>query len=198
MKIKRSPIHQGDILAAVSWYLNLIVICLIFVFIEMLDKLIAYIMCWYQTLYQVEPVVWTNRITTRFCIRWSLSCELTASQLVVTATRSDTDSQDRLDLIQSIVPTHYTCNGYVSWFCYLEVHILFWVEEVETLYIHLRIYSQTTQSFGKLSIKTDSWNIIHYWNKRILLEKMIDCCSFWVFGLLLRRVWRYQRGNQNP
>jgi hypothetical protein len=31
----------------------------------MLDKLITYIVCWYKTLYQVLPVAWTNRITTR-------------------------------------------------------------------------------------------------------------------------------------
>jgi len=30
----------------------------------MLDKLITYIVWWYKTLYQVLPVVWTNRITT--------------------------------------------------------------------------------------------------------------------------------------
>jgi len=30
----------------------------------MLDKLITYIVCWYKTLYQVLPVVWTKRITT--------------------------------------------------------------------------------------------------------------------------------------
>jgi len=49
-------------------FVNLIstlVICLKFVFIEMLDKLITYIVCWYKTLYQVLPVVWTNCITTR-------------------------------------------------------------------------------------------------------------------------------------
>ena len=34
-------------------------------------------------------------------------CELTASQLVATATRSDTGLHNRLDLIQSIVPPHY-------------------------------------------------------------------------------------------
>jgi hypothetical protein len=39
--------------------------CLKFVFIEMLDKLITYIVCWYKTLYQVLPVAWTNLITTR-------------------------------------------------------------------------------------------------------------------------------------
>jgi hypothetical protein len=41
-------------------FINLIstlVICLKFVFIEMLDKLITYIVCWYKTLYQVLPVV---------------------------------------------------------------------------------------------------------------------------------------------
>jgi hypothetical protein len=31
----------------------------------MLDKLITYIVCLYKTLYQVLPVAWTNRITTR-------------------------------------------------------------------------------------------------------------------------------------
>ena len=41
-----------------------VVICLKFVFIEMLDKLITYIMCWYKTMYQVSPVAWTNCITT--------------------------------------------------------------------------------------------------------------------------------------
>ena len=38
---------------------------LLFLFIEMLDKLITYIVCWYKTLYQVLPVEWTNRITAR-------------------------------------------------------------------------------------------------------------------------------------
>jgi hypothetical protein len=42
-----------------------LVICLKFVFIEMLDKLITYIVCWYNTLYQVLSVAWTNRIATR-------------------------------------------------------------------------------------------------------------------------------------
>ena len=35
--------------------------------------------------------------------------ELTASQLVAIVTRSDTGSHNRLDLIQSLVPTHYVC-----------------------------------------------------------------------------------------
>ena len=49
-------------------FVNLIstlVICLKFDFIEMLDKLNTYIVCWYNILYQVLPVVWTSRITTR-------------------------------------------------------------------------------------------------------------------------------------
>ena len=41
------------------------VVCLKVVSIEMLDKLITYIACWNKTLYQVLPVAWTNRITTR-------------------------------------------------------------------------------------------------------------------------------------
>jgi hypothetical protein len=31
----------------------------------MFNYLITHIVCWYKTLYQVLPVVWTNRITTR-------------------------------------------------------------------------------------------------------------------------------------
>jgi hypothetical protein len=31
----------------------------------MLDKLIAHIVGWYKTLYQVLPVAWTNRVATR-------------------------------------------------------------------------------------------------------------------------------------
>jgi len=31
----------------------------------MLDIVITYIVCWYQTLYQDLPIAWTNRITTR-------------------------------------------------------------------------------------------------------------------------------------
>jgi len=60
--------------------------------------------------------------------------ELTASQLV--ATRSDTGSHNRLNLIQSLVPPHYVCFGYISvmdvelflkkqYFIYTNVHI-FW------------------------------------------------------------------------
>jgi hypothetical protein len=42
-----------------------------------------------------------------------LLCEQTASQLVAIATRSDTASHNRQDLIQSLVPPHYVCNGYL-------------------------------------------------------------------------------------
>jgi hypothetical protein len=57
----------------------------------MLDKLITYIVWWYTTVYQV----------------------LSDAQLVAITTRSDTDSQNRLDLIRSLVPPHYVCNGYI-------------------------------------------------------------------------------------
>ena len=57
----------------------------------MLDKLITYIVWWYKTVYQVLSVAWTNRI-------------------------SDAGSHNRLDLIQSLVPLHYVCNGYLSFF----------------------------------------------------------------------------------
>ena len=51
---------------------------------------------------------------TRLCIRSCLLREQTASQLVAIATRSDTGSHNRLDLIHSLVPPHYVCNGYIS------------------------------------------------------------------------------------
>ena len=63
----------------------------------MLDKLVTYIVCWYKTLY----------------IRYCLLSELIASQLVAIATCCDTGSHNRLDLIQSLVPPHYVCNGYI-------------------------------------------------------------------------------------
>ena len=50
-----------------------------------------------------------------FSNRSCLLCKLTASQLVAIATRSDTGSHNRLDLIQSLVPPHYVYNGYLSW-----------------------------------------------------------------------------------
>jgi len=99
-------------------FVNLIstlVFYLKFVFIEMLDKLITYIVCWYKILYQVLPVVWTSRITTR----------------------SDTGSHNRHNLIQSLVPPHYVhvCNRYI-YDCFLckikgngilqSVYTLFW------------------------------------------------------------------------
>jgi len=45
-------------------------------------------------------------------MRSRLSCELTASLLV--ATCNDTDSYNRLNLIQSLVPTYHVYNGYIS------------------------------------------------------------------------------------
>ena len=64
-----------------------------FVFIEVLDKLITYIVCRYKTLYQVLSVVWTNHIITRrYC-----------------------------DPIQNLVPAHYVYNWYVSMFSSLYI-----------------------------------------------------------------------------
>ena len=50
-----------------------------------------------------------------FCLGFNscLLLELTASQLLAIAKSSDTDSHNRLDLIYSLVPTHYVCNGYL-------------------------------------------------------------------------------------
>ena len=57
-----------------------------------------------------------HSVVVQDCIRSCLLCELTASQIVAIATRSDTVSHNRLDLIQSLVPPHYVCNGYISLF----------------------------------------------------------------------------------
>jgi hypothetical protein len=48
-----------------TYFNSTLAICLKFIFIEMLDKLITYIVWWYKTVYQVLSVVWTNRITIR-------------------------------------------------------------------------------------------------------------------------------------
>ena len=48
------------------------------------------------------------------CVSGLVLRELTASQLVAIATRSDTGSHNTLDLIQSLVPPHHACNGYIS------------------------------------------------------------------------------------
>ena len=45
-------------------------------------------------------------------MRFHLLCELTSSLLVAIMTCSDTGSYNRLDLIQSLIPTHCACNGY--------------------------------------------------------------------------------------
>ena len=53
-----------------------------------------YIVCWYKTLYQVEPIVWTNITTSGAYI--ATSCDAVRSR-------------NRRDLTQSLVriPTHY-------------------------------------------------------------------------------------------
>jgi hypothetical protein len=52
-------------------------------------------------------------VCTRLCIKSCLSYELTVSLLVAITTLSATGSHKRLDMIQSLVHTHYVCNGYV-------------------------------------------------------------------------------------
>jgi hypothetical protein len=63
-----------------------------------------------------DKITWRHarNVVSRLYIRSCLLRELTASQLIAIATRSDTGSHNRLDLIQSIVPPHYVCNGYLS------------------------------------------------------------------------------------
>ena len=46
-------------------------------------------------------------------IRSCMLRELTPSLLVAISTRSETGSHNRLDLIQSLVPTHYVCKAFL-------------------------------------------------------------------------------------
>ena len=62
--------YAQNVVSLKIWYIivnfnSTLVIWLKFAFIEMFDKLSTYILFWYNTVYQVLPVVWTNRITTR-------------------------------------------------------------------------------------------------------------------------------------
>jgi hypothetical protein len=58
----------------------------------------------------------SNNMMSWLYIRSCLLCEITALQLITFATRSDTGSYNRLDLIQHVVPPHYVCNGYLSYY----------------------------------------------------------------------------------
>ena len=62
------------------------VLCLKCVFIEMLDKLITYIACWYKTLYQILPVLWTCITTSHdmyliWLLRYRFKCEKKRSKV---------------------------------------------------------------------------------------------------------------------
>jgi hypothetical protein len=59
-QITRRHIQNVVLLRVLYKFVNFnstLVICLKFVFIEMLDNLITYIVCWYKTLFQVLPVL---------------------------------------------------------------------------------------------------------------------------------------------
>ena len=80
--------------------------------------------------------------------------ELTVSQLVVT--RSDTGSHNRLDLIQSLVPPHYVCNGYLQKYLkttpslLIEIRLFsIFVEVDEINYITLNVFVLFLYSFKK-------------------------------------------------
>jgi hypothetical protein len=70
-----------------------------------------------------------------------LLCELTASQLQSRLTVSATGPHNRLDLIQSIVPTHYVCNMYMyishysQWFIRPSLLTILW-PQLSTLQIY--------------------------------------------------------------
>ena len=82
----------------------------------MLDKLITYIVWWYKTVYQVLSVAWTNPI----------------------ATRSDTGSHNRFDMIHSLVPPHYVCIGHLfnRKKSYNSVNIIFVIYMIHKCYLY--------------------------------------------------------------
>ena len=51
---------------------------------DMLNKLIAYKVCWYNAMYQFFPIAWTNRITTRRYHDSQLYCFTQQPRLVPT------------------------------------------------------------------------------------------------------------------
>ena len=61
--------------------------------------------------------------------------ELTASQLVAVATRSDTGSHNMLDLKQSLVSPHYVCNGYLSVICV----VFLWIVSIDKAYLNILV-----------------------------------------------------------
>jgi hypothetical protein len=77
----------------------------------------------------------------RLCIRSCLLHELTASQVVAIFTWSDTGSHNGLlDLIQSLVPTHYVCNGYL------------WVKiTTSCLFVCLMVFNATFNNISFIS-----------------------------------------------
>ena len=89
-------------------------ICFKFVFIEMLDKLITYIVWWYKTVYQVLSVAWTNRIIlvhttdlTWYKVLYHHTMYVIGIYLRQLSYNRSSGSHNRLDLIQSLVPPHY-------------------------------------------------------------------------------------------
>jgi hypothetical protein len=61
---------------------------------------------------------WFRNFNKKYLVNYSLV-------YIAFATRSDTVSHNRLDLIQSLVPTHYVYNGYVQiWFIFSIIWLL--------------------------------------------------------------------------
>jgi hypothetical protein len=71
--------------------------------------------CAWHLFVAVHSIALLTLLTLTCFTPYSRSCllrEQIAPQLVMIATCSDTCSHNRLDLIQSLVPPHYICNGY--------------------------------------------------------------------------------------
>jgi hypothetical protein len=62
-----------------------------------------------KTQYNIVAPSWEQHI---IFVYWMMKINRITTRLVAFATRSDTGSHNRLDLIENPVPPHYVCNGH--------------------------------------------------------------------------------------
>ena len=124
-------------------------------------------MCWYKIMYQVLPVAWTNRITTR----------------------SDTGSHNRLDLIHSLVPPHYIYNGYVyRQYMYIVGKYKFYLYKLFCLVSRVLIYYIFSDNLHKLCL---SCNVKKPKTIAKLSKKSRKKCHFLWCLLWSQRLYRF-------
>ena len=91
--------------------------------------------------------------------------ELTASQLVAIATHSDTGLHNRLDLIHSLVPPHYICNGYISVIlCFVQLYFLLNYDTLLITYSRNVSYIFLLNNwYIRIKLNLIIWQILFWW-----------------------------------